>query len=109
MYLLKRALDYIEKKNSYLEVKRENGDQIFVWEPSKKNYWLDIWQEFVLLIEMLSETQVIFLIVHLKQNYLRLTNIPIGEHLPPEEVPPYIFFSIWVCHTNKVGYYLWIG
>jgi len=61
MYLLKKALDYIEKGNVFLAVKRDNGGVIFLWEPKQKKYWLDIWQEFVLLIETLSETQVICL------------------------------------------------
>lgn len=58
MYLLKRALDHVEKESLCFEVKSEHGAVIFTWEPKKKKFWLDIWQEFVLLIETLSETQV---------------------------------------------------
>ncbi|KAK3700695.1 hypothetical protein QZH41_015636, partial [Actinostola sp. cb2023] len=58
IYLLKRALDYIDKQRVSLEVRNENGGVIFYWNYQNNNFWLDIWQEFVLLIDTLNETQV---------------------------------------------------
>lgn len=58
MYLLQRSLDHIEKRRMSLRVKDEHGRVVFYWEPKEEKLLLEFWQEFVLLIETLSETQV---------------------------------------------------
>lgn len=58
MYLLKRALDHVEKQKLNMEVKGVGGGVIFYWNPEQSKCLMEIWQEFVLLMETLNETQV---------------------------------------------------
>ena len=65
MYLLKRALDFLDKQPCDLSVASEKGSSIFYWVPEKKESLRSIWQDFVLLMETLDEKQVhrIFLLI----------------------------------------------
>lgn len=59
MYLLKRALDLLDKQPSDLSVMSEKGCCIFYWSSGKKESLMSTWQDFVLLMETLDEKQVL--------------------------------------------------
>jgi hypothetical protein len=70
MYLLKRALDHIDKQNLALKVMDDHSIVIFYWNPQQRKYWFNVWQEFVLLMETLNETQVRKVICSLVFKYI---------------------------------------
>ncbi|KAJ7394065.1 Tar (HIV-1) RNA binding protein 1 [Desmophyllum pertusum] len=51
MYLLKRALDLLDKQPCDLLVLSEKGSHIFYWSSDKKDSLMSIWQDYVLLME----------------------------------------------------------
>jgi len=61
MYLLKRALDLLDKQPCDLLVLSEKGSRIFYWSCDKKDSLMSIWRDYVLLMETLDEKQVQFL------------------------------------------------
>ena len=61
MYLLKRALDLLDKQPCDLLVLSEKGSHIFYWSCDKKDSLMNIWHDYVLLMETLDEKQVQFL------------------------------------------------
>lgn len=58
MYLLKRALDLLDKQPCDLLVLSEKGNRIFYWSCAKKDLLMSIWRDYVLLMETLDEKQV---------------------------------------------------
>ena len=58
MYLLKRALDLLDKQPCDLLVLSEKGNHIFYWSCDKKDSLMSIWRDYVLLMETLDEKQV---------------------------------------------------
>ena len=62
MYLLKRALDLLDKQPCDLLVLSEKGSHIFYWSSDKKDSLMSIWRDYVLLMETLDEKQVQFLL-----------------------------------------------
>lgn len=63
MYLLKRALDLLDKQPCDLLVLSEKGCHIFYWSSDKKESLMSIWHDYVLLMETLDEKQVQFFTV----------------------------------------------
>ena len=64
MYLLKRALDLLDKQPCNLMVLSEKGNHIFYWLPDKEDTLISIWRDFVLIMETLDEKQVQFCILY---------------------------------------------
>ena len=58
MYLLKRALDLLDKQPCDLLVLSEKGSHIFYWSCDEKDSLMSIWCDYVLLMETLDEKQV---------------------------------------------------
>ena len=58
MYLLKRALDLLDKQPCDLSVMSEKGGCIFYWSSEGKESLRIIWQDYILLMETLDEKQV---------------------------------------------------
>ena len=58
VYLLKRALDLLDKQPCNLLVLSEKGSHIFYWSCDKKDSLMTIWHDYVLLMETLDEKQV---------------------------------------------------
>ena len=58
MYLLKRALDLLDKLPWDLSVMSERGYNIFYWSSDHKETLRGIWQDYVLLMETFDEKQV---------------------------------------------------
>lgn len=74
MYLLKRALDLLDKQPCDLLVQSEKGNHIFYWSSDKKDSLISIWHDFVLLMETLDEKQVQAFCVLYLPSRVKLTN-----------------------------------
>lgn len=58
MYLLKRALDFLDKWPCDLLVMSERGNNIFYWSSDHRESLRSIWQDYILFMETLDEKQV---------------------------------------------------
>ena len=58
MYLLKRALDLLDKQPQDLLVQHKMGHPIFHWRCQNRDSFMTLWQDYVLLMEALDEKQV---------------------------------------------------
>lgn len=58
MYLLKRALDVLDKWPSDLLVMSDRGNNIFFWSSDHRESLISTWQDYILFMETLDEKQV---------------------------------------------------
>ena len=58
MFLLKKAVDAVNQRSQELVVQRNGGGPVFLWHPGRKEEFMNVWQEFILLMEVLDEKQV---------------------------------------------------
>ena len=58
MYLLKRALDVLDKWPRDLLVMSERGNNIFYWSSDHRESLRSTWQDYILFMETLDEKQV---------------------------------------------------
>ena len=80
MYLLKRALDLLDKQPCDLLALTEKGNCIFYWSCDKKDSLMSIWRDYVLLMETLDEKQV----------YVQCLHCALLYHLPVQRFLIYV-------------------
>ena len=58
VYLLKKALEFIQEDGGTYTVCGDDGSLVFYWEPKRKFELVALWQDYILLIEAFDERQV---------------------------------------------------
>ena len=58
IFLLKKAVNSVKQQSQKMDVRDNGRDPIFRWDPGHEEEFLQVWQEYVLMIEILDEGQV---------------------------------------------------